>query len=140
MRWSQRKHLLTTGFEDLCEALRRHACGLLCVEAGVELLIGHQRWLVRKDFVDRFVGRVPDLGVGVPLAMVSWRAAVRALTTGRLPCSDSEGYVLRIAASIAEGVPVDLRACLSSLDHNAVGLVAEAVCRAAGRDVLGRLR
>jgi len=105
----------------------------LCVQAAVELLLGHQRWLLREDFVGRFVGLVSDTGDGVPLAMVGWRAAVRALAAGRLPCSDGEGYLLRIAASIAEGVPVDLGQCLSTLDQASVGLVVGAVCHAAGR-------
>jgi len=113
----------------------------LCAQAAVELLIGHQRWLLREDFVNRFVGLVPDTGGGVPLAIVGWRAAVRALTAGRLPCSDGEGYLLRIAASIAEGVPVDLGQCLSTLDRVSVGLVVEAVLHAAGRgDVVGGAR
>jgi hypothetical protein len=103
------------------------------VQAAVELLIGHQRWLLREDFVSRFVGLVPDMDGGVPLAMVGWRAAVRTLTAGRLPCSDGEGYLLRIAASIAEGVPVDLGQCLSTLDEASVGLVVEAVRQAASR-------
>jgi hypothetical protein len=140
-RSRRRKHRLTTRFEDLAAALRAHASGLLCVQAAVELLIGHQRWLSRDDFVSRFVGLVPDAGDGVPLAMVSWRAAVRALRAGRLPCSDGEGYLLRIAASIAEGVPVNLGQCLSTLDQVSIGLVVEAVRHAAGRrGVLGGLR
>ena len=44
--------------------------------------------------------------------------------------------MLRIAASLAEGVPVDLGTCLSTLDGTNVGLVVEAVRRVNGR-VLG---
>jgi hypothetical protein len=102
--------------------------------AAVELLIGHQRWLCRDDFVGRFVRVVAD-PVGGVFATVSWRAVVRALAAGRLPCSDGEARVLRIAASIAEGVPVDLGGCLSGLDGVSAGLVADAVLRAAGRCV-----
>jgi hypothetical protein len=107
---------------------------LYCAQAAVELLIAHQRWLGRGDFVGWFVRLVADSAGGV-LAVVSWRAAVRALAAGRLPCSDSEGHVLRIAASIAEGVPVDLGECLSTLDGANGGLVADAVLRAAGQRV-----
>jgi hypothetical protein len=118
-------------------ALRAHANGLLCARAAVELLIGHERWLRRDDLVARFVRLVPDsFGVGV-VATVAWRAAARAVTAGRLPCSGSEAHVLRIAASIADGVAVDLRECLSALDDTNVGLVAAAVRRAAGRPVAG---
>jgi hypothetical protein len=106
---------------------------LYCAQAAVELLIGHQLWLCRNDFVDRFVRVVLDSsGAGV-LAVVGWRAAVRALGAGRLPCSDSEAQVLRFAASIAGGVPVDLGECLSVLDEANIGLVIEAVLRASGR-------
>jgi hypothetical protein len=99
----------------------------------VELLIGHQRWLCRDDFAARFVRVEPDLaGEGV-LAMVGWRAAGRAVDAGRLSCSDSEGHVLRIAASMAEGVPVDLGMCLSTLDDSNVGLVVDAVRWASDR-------
>jgi len=69
--------------------------------------------------------------------MVGWRAAERALRAGRLPCSGGEGYVLRIAASIAEGVAVDLGECLSTLDEASLGLVVDAVRRGAGRVVPG---
>ena len=115
--------------------MRAHAEGLLCLQAAVELLIGHRRWLCRDDFVGRFVGLVP--GSGGEVALVSWRAAERALRAGRLPCSGSEGCVLRIAASIAEGVTVDLGECLSTLDAANIGLVADAVRRAGGRTVPG---
>ena len=117
--------------------MRAHARGLYCAQAAVELLIGHQKWLCRNDFVGRFVRVVPDpAGDGV-LAVVGWRAAVRAVVAGRLSCSDSEAYVLRIAASIAEGVPVDLGVCLSSLDERNIGLVTGAVRVAAGRVAAG---
>jgi hypothetical protein len=105
---------------------------LYCAQAAADLLIGHQRWLCRNDFVARFIQVVPDSN-GRLLAVVGWRAAVRALAAGRLACSDSEGNVLRIAASLAEGVPVDLRECVSVLDQINAGMVAEAVLRAAGR-------
>lgn len=81
----------------------------------------------------RFVWMGPA-GVGDRLlAVVDWPAAVAALAAGRLPCSDSESCVLRIAASIAKGAPVDLNDCLSSLDGVNAGLVAQAVWRATGR-------
>jgi hypothetical protein len=63
---------------------------------------------------------------------VDWAAAVRALDAGRLPCSGSEAQLLRIAASIAEGIPVDLGEALSSLDERNLGLVAEVVLCAGG--------
>jgi hypothetical protein len=107
--------------------LRAHAKGLYHAEAAVELLIGHRRWLCRDEFAGRFVwvGRAL-VGDGL-LAVVDWPAAVKALAAGGLPCSGSEGRMLRIAASIAAGVPVDLSDCLSTLDSANVVLVARAV-------------
>jgi hypothetical protein len=121
----------------LAAALRAHAEGLYCLQAAVGLLIGHQRWLRRDDFLSRFVRLLPAaVGDGV-VAVVAWRAAVRAVGASGLSCSDSEAHVLRIAASIAEGVPVDLGVCLSTLDATNIGLVADAVCRAGGRVAAG---
>jgi hypothetical protein len=49
--------------------------------------------------------------------------------------------VLRIAASIAEGVPVDMREAVTGLDEDNAVLAAAAVLRAAGHGGLrGALR
>jgi hypothetical protein len=95
--------------------------------AAVELLIAHAVWLGRNDFVDRFVDTAGDL------AWVRWRAAAKALDVGRLPCSGSEAQVLRIAASLAAGVGVDLGEAVTGLDEDNIGLIAVAVLRANGR-------
>jgi hypothetical protein len=120
--------------------LRAHAKGLYGAEAAVGLLIGHANWLARDDFVDRFVELGRGLVGGTVLALVDWQAAVRALDTGRLGCSGSEARVLRLAASIAEGVPVDLGAAVTGLDQANIGLVVEAVLHAGGhrQGVVGR--
>lgn len=93
--------------------------------------------MCRNDFVDRFVRLVPGVSGERVLAVVSWRAAVRALAAGRLPCSDSEGHLLRIAASIADSVPVNLNEWLSTLDNHNISLVADAVFAANGRGGCG---
>jgi len=77
--------------------------------------------------------------------MVCWRQCRGGLRCGRwrrgrLTCSDSEGYLLRIAASIAEGVAVNLNECLSTLDGDNIGLVVDAVLHANGRSVPGGWR
>ncbi|MGH3238001.1 MAG: hypothetical protein ACRDOH_33035 [Streptosporangiaceae bacterium] len=56
-----------------------------------------------------------------------------ALEAGGLPCSGGEGRMLRLAASIAGGIPVDLREALASLDERNIALVGGAVLHAAGR-------
>jgi hypothetical protein len=106
--------------------VRAWAKGLLCLEAAAELLIGHRSWLSREDFLAVAVESGRDL------AAVDFVAAACALEAGVLPCSGSESQVLRVAASIAAGVPVDLREALTGLDAGNVVLAARAICHAAG--------
>lgn len=100
--------------------------------AAVELLIGHRFWLGRADFVERFIAMDVSAVGGTPMAFLDWDAVAAALGAGRLVCSDSQGQVLRVAASLAEGIPVDLRDALSGLDERNVALVAAAVMHAGG--------
>jgi hypothetical protein len=114
-------------------ALRAHAGGLYAQEAAVELLIAHFSWLRRGDFLDEFVLTAPSPAGGTPVADIRWLDAVGALDDGRLPCSGGEGRVLRIAASLAGGVPVNLQDALTGLDTTNIGLVARAVLHAGGQ-------
>jgi hypothetical protein len=113
-------------------ALRAYAVGLLCVEAAVELLIGHGVWLHRSGFVDRFVRVQAEVGLAGQsvLAWVDWHAAADAVVTGQVACSAGEGRVLLIAASIAKGVPLDLGEVVRGLDVLSSVLVARAVLAA----------
>jgi hypothetical protein len=113
------------------------AKGLLCLEAAVELLIGHRSWLLREDFGQVAIEIGRDVLAGRALASVDLVAAVECLGAGALPCSSGERQVLLVAASIAEGVPVDLREALSALDARTITLVARAVFDAAGRGEAG---
>jgi hypothetical protein len=65
------------------------------------------------------------------VASVDFVAAADAVL-GVLPCSDGERQVLLIAASIAEGIPVDLREAALGLDAVNAARAARAVCHAAG--------
>jgi len=105
---------------------------LLCLEAAVELLIGNRWWLSRGDFLAIAVEPGREIFGGQELAAVDFVAAASALEAGMLPCSGGEGRVLRIAASLAEGVPVDLREAVTGLDEVNAVLAARAVCHAAG--------
>jgi hypothetical protein len=110
----------------------------LAYEAAVELLICHRRWLARDDFLVH----VESCGGfrGESMAAIDWRAAWAALEDGHLPCSSSERQVLRVAASIADGVPIDLRDAVSCLDATTSVLVARAVLSACGHhEVADRL-
>ena len=110
---------------ELASLLLAGASGYSSDEAAVTLLIGHDTWLHRADFVRTCVS------VDEPAAFIDWRAAVAALDAGELPCSTSEAAVLRIAAGLG-AVAVDLRAMLGGLDARNIVLVAEAVLHANG--------
>lgn len=104
----------------------------MCLEAAVELLIAHRLWLWREDFRQVAIEVGWHVFNGQASASVDLAVAVEALEAAALPCSSGEGQVLRIAASIAEGVPVDLREAVSGLDRRSITLVAAAVLHAAG--------
>ena len=125
---------LTTCFDDLAEAIRAWAKGWLPTEAAAELLISHRAWLLREDFLQVAVeaGREPFGDRQV--AAVDFAAAADAVQ-GVLPCSDGERQVLLVAASIAEGIPVDLREAALCMDAENAARAAGAVCHAAGRRV-----
>jgi hypothetical protein len=115
------------------------AKGLLGTEAAVELLIGHRLWLYRDDFREVAVEFGWEAFGGRVMAVVDFEAVAGALEAGELPCAGSEGQVLRLAASIAAGVPVDLGGAVTGLDAANTGLVADAVLHAAGhRDLMVR--
>lgn len=126
-----------TGFvERLAEMLRICVSGLYFQEAAVELLIRHEAWLWRHDFVRRFIEIVepePEHSDEDPtVAFVAWEDAIAALDDGALPCSTSEAQILRIAASIAAGTPIMLRDCLGGLDLDNIRLVLTALAHANG--------
>jgi len=68
---------------------------------------------------------------GREVAAVDFAAAADAVQ-GVLPCSDGERQVLLVAASIAGGIPVDLREAALCLDAVNAARAARAVCHAAG--------
>jgi hypothetical protein len=134
---SRRKNpRLTTCFDDLPAGLRAWAKGLLCLEAAVELLIGNSSWLSREDFAGIAV-ELTTQADGMVMAAVDFTVAAGALEAGALPCSAGERRVLQIAASLAAGVPVDLREAVTGLDAGNAVLAAAAVLHAAGHRGLG---
>jgi hypothetical protein len=66
------------------------------------------------------------------MADIDWPAAITALDTGDLPCSGGEQRMLRLAASVASGIPVHLRDALTGLDNRNINLVITAVLHASG--------
>jgi hypothetical protein len=117
----------------LVTALRNHAQGVYCFEAAAELLITHRSWLHRTDFTAQFVHVRNGFVDGRAMAVIDWAEAITALRAGQLPCSGSEHRILRIAASLADGIPVDLQDALTSLDDTNLDLIAATVLHAGGR-------
>jgi hypothetical protein len=68
---------------------------------------------------------------GREVAAVDFATAADAVR-GVLPCSDGERQVLLVAASIAEGIPVDLREAALCMDAVSAARAAQAICHAAG--------
>ena len=62
-------------------------------------------------------------------------AAAADVVQGVLPCSDGERQMLLVAASIAEGIPVDLREAALCMDAANAARAARAMCHAACRRV-----
>jgi hypothetical protein len=114
-------------------ALRVHARGLYPVEAAVEILIDHATWLRRNDFTTRFVHTTTNVTNEPVMASIDWPAAIASLDSGELPCSGGEGRILRLAASLAEGIPVDLRDAVTGLDTRNIAILTKAVIHASGR-------
>lgn len=114
----------------LAGQLRAWARGIYPDEAGVELLIGHAVFLHRADFTSRFI-TTPASSDGTPLAVIDWPAVIAALD-GSLPCSGGENRMLRLAASLAAGIPVNLRDALTGIDSRGTQLVVQAVLHASG--------
>jgi len=68
---------------------------------------------------------------GREVAAVGFASAAEAVQ-GMLPCSEGERQVLLVAASIAEGIPVDLREAALCLDAVNAAWAAQALCHAGG--------
>jgi hypothetical protein len=114
-------------------ALRASARGLYACEAAVGLLADHQYWLTRPDFTGEFIGTFDGFTDGTPMAAVCWPEAVAALDRGQLSGSSSENKILRLAASLAEGIPVDLQNAITGLDDTNLQHLITAIRHAAGR-------
>ncbi len=120
--------------DDLTTALRACAAGLYPLEAGVALLAGNGTFLRRDDFTSRFITTGTSISDGTTLmAAIDWDAAISALHAGELPCSGGERRVLMLSASLAGGIPFDLRDAITSLDDNNIARLVTAVLHASGK-------
>jgi hypothetical protein len=117
--------------DDLTAALQACAAGLYPLEAGVALLISNRTFLHRDDFTSRFIQH--GTSNGTPMAAIDWDAAVTALTSSDLPCSGGERRVLLLSASLAGGIPVDLRDAATGLDDSNIARLVTAIRHASGK-------
>jgi len=115
----------------LAAALPAHAQGMYCLEAAAELLIA-QSWLDRADFTSQFVTVHRSTDGGQPVATVDWPVVVSAPGAGPA-CSGGERRMLKITASLADGIPVDLRETLTGTDDRNVRLLIAAIRHASGK-------
>lgn len=100
-------------------------------EAAVRLLVAHDHWLHRADFVDSLVMADRER-CRPPVVWIYWHAVAEFVDLA--PCSTSEAAVLRIAASLA-GVDTrrPLSELLAGLDDTNAALVADALAHALTR-------
>jgi hypothetical protein len=115
--------------DELTTALHACAAGLYSLEAGVALLAAEGTFLGRDDFTGRFI----EYGTssGTAMAAIDWDAVITALHAGELPCS-GERRVLMLSASLADGIPVDLRDAATGLDDRNIQRLVTAILHASG--------
>ena len=116
---------------DLENALLRAAVGDYADEAAVLLLVNGGHWLPRLQAAD-LITLVLDLDGEGLWAQIDWPALAPALSAGLLVGSECEEWVLRTAASIADGSPIDLGDLAAGLDRRTLTLVLAALAHAAG--------
>jgi hypothetical protein len=117
--------------DELTAALNACAAGLYPLEAGVGLLIAEGSFLRRDDFTGRFI----EYGASsrTTVAAIDWDAVITALHVGELACSAGERRVLMLSASLAGGIPVDLRDAATGLDDRNIQRLVTAILHASGK-------
>lgn len=138
----QRQRALATGLLAAAKRGQEHVLTLedhefIAVEALIETTgpSTEPYWLSRGDFVTRFihVWDEVDAATKVRLARVAWRDAIEALDAGELSGPAWAERALRLAASMAAGVPVSLKDCAACGRITGLDL-AEAATYAASED------
>jgi hypothetical protein len=120
--------------DHLATALRACANGIYPLEAGVALLASNGTFLRRDDFTCRFIETGTSISDGTTLmAAIDWDSAITALNAGYLPCSGGERRILLLSASLAGGIPVDLRDAVTGLDGRNTALLLTAIRHATGQ-------
>lgn len=107
---------------DVENALLRGAVGDYADEAAVLLLINFGHWLSQLQSAD-LITVVPEPSGDGLWAQIAWPNLEPALATGLIAGSGGEVRMLRAAASIADGHPVDLGDLAGALDRRPLTLL-----------------
>jgi hypothetical protein len=134
--------MTTMPMSNLADLLRAWTAGISSTEAAIELLIAHELWLRRPDFVaaciepyEAYDSQDDDL---VPVALIHFEAVPTFVATCQ--CSASERCILLIVAAIANGISgSQLGEMIVGLDGADAGLVLDAIIRFGGSQERGRL-
>jgi hypothetical protein len=116
---------------DVENALLRAAFGDYADEAAILLLINFGHWLPQLQSAD-LITLTPEVDGEGRWAQIAWPDLEPALSTGLIVGSGGEMRVLRAAASIADGQPIDLGDLAAGLDRRALTLLLAAIAHAAG--------
>ena len=118
---------------DVETALVLGAVGDYADEAAVLLVINSGHWLPQLQFAD-LITLVPDIDIDCDglWAQIVWPDLESALVAGRIVGGSCEVGLLRAAASIAEGHPIDLGDLAAGLDRPSLTLLLAAIAHAAG--------
>ncbi|WP_222192586.1 hypothetical protein [Modestobacter italicus] len=118
---------------DVESALLRAAVGDYAAEAAVLLLANSGSWLSRLQAAGLIdIALDEDAADGGPWAAVLWGDLDQALRTGAIAGTGGELRLLRAAASLADGQPVDLADLTAGVDRAELTLLLAAVAHAAG--------
>jgi hypothetical protein len=118
---------------DLESALLRAAVGDYAAEAAVLLLVNSGHWLPQLQAAGLIaIALDGDAADGGPWAVVLWADLDGALRTGLIGGTGGQLRLLRAAASLAEGQPVDLADLTAGVDRQGLTLLLAGLAHAAG--------
>jgi hypothetical protein len=118
---------------DLESALLRAAVGDYALEAAVLLLADSGYWVPRLQAAGLVaIALDGDAAGGGPWAAVQWGDLDRALRAGVITGSPGQLRLLRAAASLADGQPIDLADLTAGVDRQELILLLAALAHAAG--------
>jgi len=116
---------------DLENALLRAAVGDYALEAAVLLLVNAD-WLPQLQSAGLIAIALDGDADGGPWAAVQWADLDGALRTGAITGTGGRRRLLRAAAGLADGQPVDLADLTAGVDRPELVLLLAAVAHAAG--------